>query len=150
MEPKWITEAKKTLGQHEIPGPKDNPLIDEAFALCGISWAEDHTTPWCACWLNLMLKRGGVKGTNSAAAVSFCKWGQKVHIDDLQLGDVVVFEWRDGSHHVAFFTRWLDNDDEENERLECLGGNQTDPNGGAVTLKGFLADYILCCRRPVA
>lgn len=76
---------------------------------------------WCAAWLNDVLMRAGIKGTESNLARSF----QKVfaYTDNPTLGDIVVM-WRVAPNswqgHVGFYIS------ETPSHVYVLGGNQDD------------------------
>lgn len=88
--------------------------------------ASDDETPWCASFVNWVLITAGIPGTNSAAAISWLKWGyplkQGVH------GAVTVLKKKGGGpdkksgsssgNHVGFCVS------EAGNRIRVLGGNQ--------------------------
>ncbi len=135
-EPKYLTQARKYLGIHERPGPASDAFIAKCLARCGYAGEDDSQIPWCGCFLaEIMAESGLPYPGESAAAVSWCKWGHHV---DLQVGAVVVFEWSSGGHHVAICTAI--NDDEN--WVKCLGGNQSNMVKESI----FDQDYIICTR----
>lgn len=139
MEPAWLTWAKSKIGVHEVPGPGDNTEIVSWFKFCPqlprSLWHD--ATAWCSVFVNAAMGLTGHKGTGSAAAVSWAKWGHEVEWEDAQLGDVVVFEWDNGSHHVAFYL------DQNDDRVKVLGGNQSNE----VDIKWFSKDDVINVRR---
>lgn len=70
----WMGIARKELGQREIAGHEDNPVILSYHASTTLKATNDET-PWCSSFVNWCLKQVGIKGTNSAAAVSWLHWG---------------------------------------------------------------------------
>lgn len=78
------------------------------------------TTPWCAAFINAVLKQSGIKGTNSNLARSFLEWG--VPTDNPEQGDIAVFSRGNSTWqgHVAFVDRL------EGQTVIVLGGNQGD------------------------
>jgi uncharacterized protein (TIGR02594 family) len=102
-----------------------NPLIVEFFVSTSLKPSNDETA-WCAAFMNYCLLRstdgkktdGTGKGTKSAAAMSFAKWGTSTVAP--KPGDIVVFEnvmdKRKG--HVGFFLA------DKGESVLVLGGNQ--------------------------
>ena len=144
MEPKWLAWAKTKIGIHEIPGPKDNSEIVSWFKFTTLDHTDWHdSTAWCAVFVNAALFLNGGKGTRSAAAISFADWGHEVEYDDALPGDVVVFAWDSGGHHVAFL---LGQDD---DRVHVLGGNQGGAAafGGEVDERWFSKDNVINVRR---
>jgi uncharacterized protein (TIGR02594 family) len=127
LEPVWIRWARQHLGQKEVPGPGDNPVIAAWYHLTTLDKSMWHdATAWCAVFINAALMLNNIKTIRSARAVDWMEWGETA--DTPQKGDVVVFEWADGSHHVAFYLA-----DAGNGRIQVIGGNQ----GDAVTITTF-------------
>ena len=58
-----------------------------------------HSGEWCADFVNGALAKTGGRGTGSAMAASFFKWGRHVGAGDTKSGDVLV-----SGHHVGFAT----------------------------------------------
>lgn len=75
---------------------------------------------WCAMTANAALIESGFEGTHDAAAFSFSDYGDEC---SLQYGAIIILQHPNGSHHVTFFTRWLD---KEHNLIELFGGNQSD------------------------
>lgn len=73
-------------------------------------------TPWCAAFVNSILKKSGNNGSNDLTARSFLRWGVKV--SNPQEGDVVVIRTKSG-YHVGFFAGFKGN------KVLVLGGNQS-------------------------
>ena len=139
-EPAWLTWAKTKIGVHEIPGPGDNPEIVSWFHFTSLDRADWHdATAWCSVFVNAAFGLNGGKGTGSAAAISWAKWGHEVEYDEALPGDVVVFEWDSGQHHVAFFEK------QDEDRVKVLGGNQG--AAGEVSEAWHSKDYVLNVRR---
>ncbi len=92
-KPEWLEIAQKDYNQKvkEIKGAKDHPRIVEMHSHTSLK-AQDDETPWCASAVNAWLVEAGFEGTNSAAAISFESYGQKVRQSDLTLGDIVIFK----------------------------------------------------------
>jgi uncharacterized protein (TIGR02594 family) len=136
----WLTWAKSKIGVHEIPGPGDNPEIDSWFKFTTLDKADWHdATPWCSVFVNAAFGLTGFKGTGSAAAISWAKWGHEVEYDEALPGDVVVFEWDSGGHHVALLETKDDN------RVKVLGGNQG--SAGEVSERWFSKNDVINVRR---
>jgi uncharacterized protein (TIGR02594 family) len=127
--------AKNLIGLSEVPGPEDNYFILWCLSLCGLpkQLLRDETA-WCSALINGCMRIAGIKGTNSAAARSWLRWGVAVAIEDLQEGDILIFsrgdlpqpgpEVLDAPAHVTFFTG-----NKVGEFLEGLGGNQDNKIG---------------------
>lgn len=126
--------AAGEMGVAELPGNAHNPRILQYHHETSLGAGTDET-PWCAAFVNWVLKQMGELGTNSAAAKSFLNWG--VPLAKPEKGCIVVFS-RDGGGHVAFFER------EDGERIWCLGGNQSNkvclaayPKSRLLAFRGF-------------
>jgi uncharacterized protein (TIGR02594 family) len=138
MKPHWLVVAEGELGVHETPGPKDTPRIKEYESACTLKPGGDNE-PWCSCFVNWCFKQSGIRGTQDARAISWAYWGKEVEYVDAEPGDVVVFEWDSGQHHVALF---LDQDD---DRVKVVGGNQG--GAGEVSMAWHSKDYVINVRR---
>ena len=123
-DPKWIEIAKKEIGVKEIKGAKDNERIVEYHNSTTFK-ASDDETPWCSSFVNWCITKAGYKGTNSAQAISWKRWGKKV--DKPVYGCIVIIDYSykgekyKGKGHVGFA---VGGDSELN--LYLLGGNQSD------------------------
>lgn len=158
--PKTLSYALTLLGTTETKGSKPNPDVQEFFKATdpdGKMFGKKPDTkavPWCAIFINHVLKHCGFSGTGSAMARSFLKWGDEVCAlngrgtvtsgswDAIRPGDICVI-WRgsrnDGiTGHVFFATTvgktWV----------EGVGGNQ----GDSVTIQRFAKSKMLGVRRP--
>ena len=107
--------AMGELGQQEIAGSADNERIVDYFDSVTYR-ATDDETPWCAAFANWVLMQAGIARTESAAALSFAKWGVKT--TKPKYGDIVVFDHGHGRGHVGFFMG------SDGKNVSVLGGNQ--------------------------
>lgn len=112
--------ANLEIGTREIPGRgKDNPRILEYHATTTYHAKQDEV-PWCSSFLNWVVTKAGVKGTNSAAARSWLYWGE-LCTDPVPGCIVVLKRGAPPSAHVGFFIRRV-----EGGFIKVLGGNQSD------------------------
>lgn len=125
--------AKAEEGVHEISGPEANPRIMEYEKYTNRGYTGSDEEAWCSKFANFVVFKAGFKGTRSAAANSWQKWG--VSISEPVLGCIVCFD-----HHVTFYKRTLDNG-----LVECLGGNQKD----SVKVSAFHESKALDYRSPI-
>jgi uncharacterized protein (TIGR02594 family) len=136
-DPAWIVWAQKELGVKEVPGAGDNPEILSWFDLTSLPKEYWHdATAWCAVFVNAGFFLNGVKGLRSARAQDWLGFGRPS--DPPEKGDVVVFQWDDGSHHVAYFLAL------EDDRVRVIGGNQSN----AVTETTYPVRNVSGFRRP--
>jgi len=121
--PTWMTIARKEEGVKEVSGRAANPRIIEYHAATSLR-AQSDEVAWCASFVNWCLKKAGVKGTNSAAAASFTKWGAAT---SARQGAVAVIynaaaansSLSTSGNHVGFLVR------ETSTHYVLLGGNQS-------------------------
>ena len=111
--------AKNEIGVKEKSGSNHNSRIIEYHSHTSLGALTDET-PWCAAFVCWCLEKAGIKSTNSARARSYLTWG--VETKDPQEGDIVVLKRSNdpSSGHVTFFIRCV------NDKILCLGGNQSD------------------------
>jgi uncharacterized protein (TIGR02594 family) len=126
---------------HAILGTKwstsdgENPTINGWLSFVGTSFPEmaDYCTgethigyfSWCGCTVGYCVAKSGVrpvytKGVDTKSflwAQAWLDWGTPV--TDPQPGDVLVFDFGHGDHHVTLFDH-----DNGNGTWACLGGNQ--------------------------
>jgi len=139
----WMKIARGEMGQTEIPGAGSNSRIEGYHATTSMGAANDDV-PWCSSFVNAVLERAGIKGTDSASAISWKNWGQRVNgLTDAREGDVVVLHRRGGGPndtHVGFLVRG------NNGQITLLGGNQ----GNTVKESSFnLGEWeVVALRRP--
>ena len=97
--------------------------------------------PWCAAFMNAVLKESGHEGTNSLTARSFLSYGTKV-ANPVE-GDIVIFKRGNSQElgHVAFFVgyEYINN----KKYIKALGGNQKK----SVTVALYPTDRLLGIRR---
>ena len=130
--------AKEDIGTWEW---KDghNPKVVKYFEDVGHSWVKDDETAWCAAFVGAMLKRAGYPHTGKLNARSYLNWGDEVHINDAQEGDIVVFSRGDPNGwqgHVGFYVSHNEN------AIKVLGGNQANQ----VNIKSYPMSRLLSVR----
>jgi uncharacterized protein (TIGR02594 family) len=130
----WFKIAENEKGIKEIAGTKHNSRIIEYHKSTTLKATTDEV-PWCSSFANWCMKKAGLKGTESAAARSWCKWGKK--LSEPRKGCIVIF--RRGNNpkagHVAFY------DHEDENYIYVLGGNQGDVVKVSPYKKGDVLDY---------
>ena len=145
MKPKWLEIAEKEIGVLEKRGG-ENPRILAYHASTTLKAKEDEI-PWCSSFINWCVTRAGIKGTNSAAAISWRNWG--VPTEPKEGAIVIIRQKKKGTdkatgsssgNHVAFFKKI------EKGRIFLLGGNQSDQ--AKVSSFGLGSYEVLDCRWP--
>ncbi len=132
----WLAEARKHIGLREIPGPKNNSVI-QGWLRSLKAWWDDDATSWCGVFCAQCLQ---------ACKLSYPKdWYRAkaylslpVKLDKPAYGCIVVFD-RAGGGHVGFVVG-VDRFD----NLMVLGGNQ----GDMVSIKPFSRDRAVGYRWP--
>ena len=118
----WMKIAKGEIGQEEIPGNSHNPRIISYHATTSLKASTDET-PWCSSFVNWVMKEAGIKGTNSAAAISWVQWGKA---SPAKQGSIVILNSSKSQNsslsysgnHVGFLVK------ETSTHYHILGGNQ--------------------------
>lgn len=154
LKKKKVTKRKKnrqtrkaTLPQAEWPVQYDTTQIHSvASRYTGLHERANRNTlraivkvdpaiiPWCAAFVNAMLQKVGIRGTNSNQARSFLRYGVATRTP--RKGDIVVL-----GRHVGFYEGHVT----RNGRtyVAVLGGNQ----GNRVRTSYFPASRVLSYRR---
>ena len=136
----WMEIARSKLGEHEIPGPEANAFIVECLESTTLDRqeAESDETAWCSAFANWCMEQAGIKGTDSAWARSWIKWGREPATEDEWDGCIVILQRGANSGHVGFLVDWND------DQVKLLAGNQ----GDAVSEAWFPIDRVLGYRVP--
>lgn len=132
----WIKEARRFIGEREIKGKENNPLIVQWWKDIKRGGIKDDETPWCAAFAGAMLERAGIRSTRFESAKSYLDWGTE--LKEPVYGCVVVFT-RTGGGHVGFVVGRSYSGD-----LLVLGGNQND----AVSIAAFSPSRVSGYRWP--
>lgn len=115
-----ILNALAEYGTKGIEGLEDNQIIVNYFRKIGYKWVDDDETPWCAAFLNYILLKSGLTGTNKLNARSFLQIGKETKTPTS--GDVVIL-WRINKNgpfgHCGLFIK------ETKNTIYILGGNQS-------------------------
>ena len=107
-----IGTAASYLGMHERKN---------GAALKRVTKVNPARTPWCAAFVNGVLRQNGRKGTGSNAASSFTRYGSAT--SNPAPGDVALIRRRGGSgYHVGFFKGYVNKGGRR--MVAVLGGNQ--------------------------
>jgi len=113
----WIETAKGEIGEKEIPTfEMNNKRIMEYLHTTG-SWWKNDETPWCSAFCNWDMLQNGIKGTNSARALSWNHWG--ISLPKAAYGSIAVFNFGGNHGHVGYIVGKT-----SGGSLVILGGNQ--------------------------
>ncbi|MBL6960976.1 MAG: TIGR02594 family protein, partial [Anaerolineales bacterium] len=134
----WMPVAFNDLGQRELPGPKDNPRIQEYMASTNLSEYSSlpDETDWCAAFVNWTIEQTGISTTGWATVYPWMTWGDEIKTP--RRGCVVTFRWDGGGQHVAFYLG------ECGDHIRAIGGNQSD----AVWIKSYPKRNVVNYRIP--
>lgn len=136
----WMKTAEGYIGQKEIPGARNNPVIMKFFVESGHPEIKDETTAWCSAFANAVMFENGYEGTKNLLARSWLKWVNGEAPSTPRFGDIAVFQRGNDPvfGHVAFFVKW------DNEWIWVLGGNQSN----SVSITKIARSKLLGFRRP--
>jgi len=136
--PPWLEIAESQLGVAEIPGLTHNDAILTYHKSTKLKATEDEV-PWCSSYVNWVLKKAGIQGTDSAAARSWLDWG--VPLSEPKIGAVTVLSRgkNPALGHVGFFMGFT-----ESGKVSLLGGNQ----GDSVSIQEFPKTKVISYRWP--
>lgn len=114
----WMNWLKSRLGWTEFDHDKE---LSKYWGLSGLDYKTviGSNNAWCALSANAALDEYGYKGSHKPNATSLLNVGNAC---DPKYGCLIIIEHTDGSHHVTFFNKWID---EKARIAECLGGNQS-------------------------
>jgi uncharacterized protein (TIGR02594 family) len=71
----WMSIARREVGQGEITGAQHNPRIIQYHSTTTLRAGSDEIA-WCSSFVNWCLRQAGIRGTSSAAAISWLSWGR--------------------------------------------------------------------------
>jgi uncharacterized protein (TIGR02594 family) len=138
-EPDWLAEARKHIGEKEIPGARHSSFVMGMLAALGGPFTDDET-PWCGTFVAYcMLKAGHDPVKHWYRAKAWLDWGKPVPISRPCLGALAIYG-RDGGGHGNFLvgesaTHWYG-----------VGGNQSN----AVNIMPIAKSRLLGLRWPSA
>jgi len=135
--------AKEELGVKEVPGPDANPRIMEYEKHTNRGHTGTDEEPWCAKFANFVVDTAGFKGTNSAAARSFLRWGKK--LEKPIPGCIVVLGRKSSTNPKAAHVTFFHYEAKAQGLIYCIGGNQ----GDMVKESAYYTEKVLGYRSPV-
>lgn len=136
--------AQRFVGLEEVPGVAANDQIMAMLRL-DAAWPDGDEVPWCSAFVNYIAWLMRLPRSKSLRARSWLNVGSAVHLEQAELGDVVVLrrpggpltQTQDAPGHVGFFVFW------NYDRVQVLGGNQKN----RVGIDWFDANDVLSVRR---
>lgn len=151
--PPWLEAMKDITGTHEVDGDGDNPTILGWAAYIGKKYPDmaeycagykHDAVPWCGLTVAYCMAAAGIRPQFGATDTDRFLWANSwtqfgVAIETPQPGDVLVFKWANGGHHVTLYDHETDGD-----KYACRGGNQ----GDEVNVTLFPMAACIAIRRP--
>lgn len=141
---RWMIEARALIGQKEVPGAGNNPVIMAwgnrlGARVLGIAYGAD-SVPWCGLFAAHCVNVAGLAPPLIAIrAKAWAGWGRALPLTGpVPQGAVAVFG-REGGGHVGFVESV-----NADGSLNILGGNQ----GDAVNVRKFGRDRLIALRWP--
>ena len=127
----WMKTASSQLGVKEATGHNDGPAVEGYLKTVNLG----KGNPWCSAFVNWVMEKDKIKGTNSGLAYSWKSWGQK--LDKPAYGAIAIMNYS----HVAFVAGT-----NKDGRIVLLGGNQGRP--GSVNLSPNPTNKVVSYRYP--
>ncbi len=136
---RFLDIARAEIGVREVPGEGDNARIQEYQRTTTKSplYIRDKIA-WCSSFANWVTLQAGIKGSGSAAARSWLRWGEACDVPIPGCLPVYSRPPLPGSGHVHFFAELL------GDLVRGVGGNQ----GNQVKPAGYPKRRLLGYRMP--
>lgn len=128
----WMLAAQSQLGVQER-NPGAHPAIIAFHATTGRFKADE--IPWCSSFVNWSMAQAGIKGTNSARALSWANWGKALQRP--AYGSIAVIDYGGGRGHVGFVAG-----QSQAGQIVLLGGNQSDMVRYSAFSAASIARYV--------
>lgn len=136
----WIGANLDLLGRSETDPALNARYVPEwkFEGLPGYKTLSGNDYAWCSVRANADRRKVGVKGTNSAAAASWSKWGYEC---PFWFGAALPIRHASGGRHINDFLYWIDEKKKIAATLDGNRGNKfcvarTDLSGSGDTLVG--------------
>lgn len=139
LDPRWVVEARKMIGQREIPGPSDNSWISQGWAKLGAGWFNDDETPWCGFFVAYCLSAAGLPYPGKGEFARALRWASWGVASAPRLGAIGV-KSRQGGGHVFFIV----GETPDRRFFKALGGNQ----GNMVSIVDIAKSAVTAIRWP--
>lgn len=134
----WVFHDIDILGSKEDSRELAKRLVP-FWRRLGLSFSNliGSSHAWCALRVNYALDKAGVKGSGSAGARSFQKWGKTC---PYWFGSILPLTHSNGNHHVNLFLYWHD----EAKKIACtMDGNRNNEFGIFLTDVSGRGDKVL-------
>lgn len=153
VNPAWLQAMINITGTHEVDGDGDNAtilgwatFIAKKFPdMASYAARYNHDSiAWCGLTVAYCMAAAGIRPQFGASDTDKFLWADSwrqfgVAVTTPRPGDVLVFKWADGGHHVTLYDHETDGD-----KYACRGGNQSDE----VNVTEFPMESCTAIRRP--
>jgi uncharacterized protein (TIGR02594 family) len=151
--PPWLLTMQGITGTHEVSGSGDNPVILSWATAIGKKFPDmaaycaryNHDSIlWCGLTVAYCMAMAGIRPQFGPTDTDKFLWADSwrqfgTAVDTPQPGDVLVFQWSNGGHHVTLYDHETDGD-----QYACRGGNQAN----MVNVTMFPMSACTAIRRP--
>jgi len=124
-----LAAMQKYRGMCEIKGAGHNKKLIKLAKMAGFDWYNKDEIPWCAVMMNICCMIAGVRGTQSAMAKSFLRWGREVSLEEARknIGRVIaVFHRGESSKDPSGHVTAVEAIAPDGKSIIGIGGNQGD------------------------
>ena len=137
----FVNVAMQDLGDKESPAGSNMTKFGKWISLQGQPWCMSAVQYWASnAGVKLPLKTGSCTALMDASK-RVGNWVTK----NYQIGDIVIFQWKNGSRHCGIVQSVCGN------KLKTVEGNTAvgnDSNGGEVMLRKRTLEFVLGAVRP--
>lgn len=142
IEVAWVAEARRWIGEREVPGKGNNPRIASLWVRAASVWqslgGDDSSAPWCGMFVDYCVRAAGLPSIAAPyRARAWLDYGTAVPVP--MYGAIAVFERGPVSGHSGFIVGR-----DALGRLMIIGGNQ----GDSVSIAPFSSARVLGYRYP--
>ena len=138
----FVNVAMQDLGYKESPAGSNMTKFGKWIGLQGQPWCMSAVQYWASnAGVKLPLKTGSCTALMDASK-RVGNWVTK----NYQIGDIVIFQWKNGSRHCGIVQSVCGN------KLKTVEGNTAvgnDSNGGEVMLRNRTTEFVLGAVRPI-
>lgn len=120
--PLWLEAGIRLIGTKRVQGPGDNPVIIQWAQDLGGDIAKEYThdsIPFCALFMNYILAKVGVKGTETLWALDFAGKWPSVRLSGPAVGAIAPMLRNGGGHVMCVVGK------DQHGNIMGLGSNQS-------------------------
>lgn len=138
-----IDWARTQLGQKEVSGSQDNPVIQEYHSHARLGSNQHDEVPWCSSFLNAAADACGMEKTNDASAISWKNYVGETCGDLIEEGDIILLTpaVSGSTGHVTMANKTFYRS--KVDTFEGLGGNQSN----SVNVSSYKTSRIVVAKK---